>query len=266
MKKLMGIILAAILAIGLACTAAADEVPQPEGGKKFEGNWAIMGAMVNIVYEEEGYRVYVEAYNPDEMKGEIWEYSCFYSEDKDTLESISSLKRGYTLDTETLDPVYADSEYEGLDEEGMTTVFALAENGKLTWADAHENAGADLEFQCIGDFEGVWQNEAEEVYAEISWDGFTNGETFFYTVYIRRGGEEQYTEFSMTGNYNTETGKLEAKGTATSMTRNAEGSYDAADDDEEYDAFFSKTEDGKLLFETANGIELEYVDAVVENG
>ncbi len=35
MKKILGILLAVVM-IFLAAFAAADEVPQPEGGKKFE--------------------------------------------------------------------------------------------------------------------------------------------------------------------------------------------------------------------------------------
>lgn len=267
MKKILSIILAVVIAAGLACTvASADEFPQPEGGMKFEGRWAIMNGLVWVVYEEEGYRVSVELYNQEALTGEVWEYACYYSEEKDVLESVSSMKHTYSIDAENGDMTDNESEYEGFDEEGQTTVFAINSNGNLTWSDGHENAGADLEFRPIGDFGGIWQNEAEEVYVEIEWEGLADEETFFYFVFIRRGGEEQYTEFTMTGMYNPETDKLECTGSAVSYAKNAEGGYDMTSDDEIYDAFFSAMGNGKLLFEAANGIELEFVDPAMENG
>ncbi len=42
------------------------------------------------------------------------------------------------------------------------------------------------------------------------------------------------------------------------FTKNAPGEYDSKDGGETADAFFSMLENGKLLYETANGIELEY--------
>ena len=53
-------------------------------------------------------------------------------------------------------------------------------------------------------------------------------------------------------------GRLTADGTCTVYKKNAEGEYDSEEDGESYDAAFSGMEDGRLLFETANGIELEY--------
>ena len=62
----------------------------------------------------------------------------------------------------------------------------------------------------------------------------------------------------MNGTYDPATGKLSASGTCTLFTKNADGEYVSEEDGETYDAFFSKTKDGKVLYETANGIELEY--------
>ena len=83
----------------------------------------------------------------------------------------------------------------------------------------------------------------------------------FYTVYITRGKTDGdlYTNFLMNGAYNPATGKLTADGTCTVYRKNAEGGYDSEEDGESYDAIFSMTEGGRVLYETANGIELEYV-------
>ena len=124
----------------------------------------------------------------------------------------------------------------------------------LNWKEGRENAGADLAFSNIGTFEGVWANEAEEVEVEIFWEGGRNENTFYYTAYIFRGAGDTLVSFTMQGLYNPETGKLEV----------AEA-YDP-DGNDTYDAFFSMTEDGKLLYETANGIELEYKGPAQENG
>ena len=91
------------------------------------------------------------------------------------------------------------------------------------------------------------------------WNGLTEDE-MFYTVYITRGKTDGdvYAQFLMNGNYDPSTGKLTADGTCTLYTKNAAGEYESSDDGETYDAIFSKTEDGKVYYETDNGIELEY--------
>lgn len=275
MKKLMSILLAVMLAAAMVFTAAAAEeengVPQPTGGKKFESDWAIRGVLAQINYEEEGYRVHIESSIPDEQRGIVWEYSCLYNEEKDALVAVSASKYGYTVDPVTFEQTFAAHEYEGFVEEGKDVLFTIDENGMLNWQDGYENQGADLEFRNIGAFEGRWANEAEGVTVDISWNGLLDEERFYYTVYIQRGDEQAYTLFLMNGTYNTETCKLECSGTATSFTL-AGNEYVAAEDDgESYDAFFSFTGDGKLLFEAANGIELEYLglpssEPIVSNG
>ena len=69
MKKLTSILLILCLAMSLVCSAAADEVPQPEGGKKFETHWAAQNTVIRIDYEEEGYCVSVVNEIPTEGTG-----------------------------------------------------------------------------------------------------------------------------------------------------------------------------------------------------
>jgi hypothetical protein len=257
MKKVTSILLAMMMVFLMAFTAMADEVPAPEGGKKFESNWAIEGGLVEIYYEEQGYRVAIDIEKLGEGTGSIWEYSCYYHEDTDSLLSVSSLRTDYTVNPDNGDKTYKDNTYEGLDEENTATEFTIDAEGKLIWKDGREDAGAGLKFTDIGQFEGVWKNEAEETEVEFMWDGI---DKFQYTVYIKRGkeGADNYTLFLMDGDYDPATGRLSAFGTCTLYTKNASGEYESSEDGETYDAFFSKTEDGKLLYETANGIELEY--------
>ncbi|MBR6165391.1 MAG: hypothetical protein IKQ45_05640 [Clostridia bacterium] len=236
----------------------AETVSLPEGGKKFERDWAIIGGLAEIYYEEEGYRVTLTVDNHDGT-GALWQYSCYYMENTDSLLSVSSSRTDFTINPDTGDTVYGDTVYEGIDEEGQNTEFTIDADGCLIWKDGHDDAGAGLKFADIGRFEGVWRNEAEEVEAQFMWNGLSEDE-MFYTVYITRGKTDgdHYTVFLMNGTFDPATGKLAAMGTCTLFTRNASGEYESSEDGETYDAFFSMMEDGRLLFETANGIELEY--------
>ncbi len=261
MKKILSILMALALCVTLVgaalaeSTAAGDDFesfPQPEGGKKFEGNWAIAGGLVQIVYEEEGYRVAIQFPNVVDLKGETYAYNCYYNAEQDRLEAISAAKHVYTIDPETNDELPAEGGYDLFAAEDMDVSFSIDANGKLIWNDSVENAGADLEFVNIGRFEGQWMSEGEEdLWAEIMWNGLDE-EEFFYTVFIHRGP----VEFLMNGFYNAETGKLECMGTATQWVENAEGGFDPVEDGETYEAFFSMLENGNLLFEAANGIEM----------
>ena len=264
MKKMLAVLLALVMLCAFAC-ALADEIPQPEAGKKFESDWAIAGGLAEIYYEEEGYRIMLEI-TRDDGTGSTWEYSCYYHEDTDSLVSVSSSKTDFTVSADTGDKTYGDNAYEGLDDEGMYSEFTIDEGGFLVWKDGHEDAGAGLKFTDIGRFEGVWRNDEAETEVEFLWNGQTEDE-LFYSVYILRGKTDGdlYASFLMNGFYDPAAGKLTADGTCTVFKKNAEGSYESEDDGETYDAIFSKTEDGKVLFETDNGIELEY-DAVGRQG
>lgn len=251
MKKLISMILAVILVMALACTAMAEET----NGEKFDSVWAIQDAIVEIDQEEEGFRVLIISKDFEEGKGTIWEYNCFYQENVDALVSMTTIKRGFTFNPEYPDDeTYEEPEREGFDDDGKSTMFTINENGRLIWKDGYENMGQGLEFINIGRFGGSWKNEEESVYTNISWNG--HDDAFYYDVYLQRGesDSESCAIFYMTGVYNEETDKLECTGPAVTYTN---GEKDSTSDNEVYEAFFSWTEDGKLLFEAANGIELE---------
>ena len=235
-----------------------DAVPQPEGGKKFERDWAIPGGLAEIYYEEQGYRVTLTMVNNDGT-GALWQYACYYVEDTDSLLSVSSSRTNFIIDPDNGETVYGNVAYEGIDGEGKETAFSIDAHGCLIWKDGHDGAGAGLEFANIGRFEGVWRNEAEEVEAHFLWNGLSDDE-MFYSVYIIRGKTDgdHYTVFLMNGAYDPANDKLTAEGTCTLFTKNASGEYESSEDGESYDAIFSMMEDGRLLYETANGIELEY--------
>ena len=258
MKKIVSIILALAMCLTMCAFAFADEIPQPEGGKKFETNWAIFDMTVKIDYEEDGYRVYIRSTDPEELNGSEWEYSCVYNEEKDALLSISSSKNDYATETISGDIVRGEYEYQGMDEEGQTTVFAINENGCLTWKDGHGQDGADLEFTDIGAFEGYWRSEDGKVTAEINWSDSEIGDEYGYNVYLHDERDGSNVDYSAHGLYDAKTGKLTvATGSGMIFNRNAEGNYDT-ETVESVELVFSDLGNGKILLEKDNGIELIY--------
>ena len=264
MKKIVSIILALAMALALLCTAAsADEVPQPEGGKKFESNWAIFNTTVRIVYEEEGYRVYIRSTDPTEHTGYEWEYACYYVEDRDALVSVSSSKNPFTENTATGEIVRGEYEYQELDDADQCAVFTINEDGFLTWTTGRGDEGMDLVFCDIGTFEGAWRSEDNKTEALIEWSDSEEGDDYGYNVYLRDEGEESYAEYSGHGLYDPKTGKLTAIADSVIISRlNAEGKYDMEDvpvnPDEPLELIFSDLGNGRILLEKENGIELVY--------
>ena len=258
MKKVISIMLALMMIGAFACASSAEGASQAEGGERFVSDWAIPGGLVQIRQEEEGYRVAADIEKEDGT-GAVWEYSCYYHGDTDSLVSASSSRTDYTIDPDSGEKVFGEEAYDDLDDETLCTEFTIDGDGFLIWKDGRGDAGAGLKFADIGLFDGMWRNAAEETEAEFIWNGLTEDE-LFYTVYITRGKTDgdHYTLFLMNGTYDPQTGKLTANGTGTVFTKNAEGEYDSGEDGENYDAVFSMTKDGKVLFETDNGIELEY--------
>lgn len=254
MKKILGILLA-VMMLGVFSFAAAEEA---DAGAKFESDWAFPGALVMITYEEDGYKIRIDIENEETAGGTVWEYSCLYNAVTDSLVSVSSSKTEYTIDDQG-QVVYGETAYEGFDDEGTYTSFTIDENGKLIWKDGHENLGAELNFDNIGNFEGLWKNEEAQVEAEFMWEGM-DPDNYTYTVYITTGNPEgdSYTSYIMKGDYDPFTGKMVAHGTRTVFTKNAAGEFDSADDGEEFEAAFTVTENGTLIYGEENGIELQF--------
>ena len=261
MKKILAVILSLALLL-TACAAMAEEesFPQPEGGKKFETNWAIFGMTVEIMYEEAGYRVYIKSSDPYEHKGIEWEYSCSYVEDKDALVSVSSSKNSYIEDPASGDVTRGEYEYQGDDDEKTATVFTISPEGRLLWADGRGEDGMDLEFTDIGTFQGTWRSEDKKISADITWSDSEKDDDYGYSVFLHDEGEDSYAEYSTHGLYDPETKKLVVTGSVMIYRKNAEGGYDMEEipenPDDPLELIFSSLGDGKILLERDNGYEL----------
>ncbi len=249
MKKMLSILMTLVMAFSLFCTAAlAEGISQPEGGKKFESSWGMMNGLVDIVYEEEGYRVMVDLYNQENSTGTMWQYSCLYNEQSDSLVSVTSIKNTYTLNPDTLERAFSDYEYEGFDTDGTESVFSITADGALEWKDGHENLGQDLQFTKIGNFEGLWRNQEKDVYIEFHWQGLLDENQFCYNIYIGRGDSDLH----LNGIYNPDTDKLECYDEAIDCV-------EAWQSGKPCDAVFQDLGGGRALYEAGGEtIELEY--------
>lgn len=105
--------------------------------------WACGRAVVEMYYEEEGYRVLVRwgaAYN----EAALWEYSGFYYADSDT---VVTMPFGIKTDI-----VYNEdgtiASYRELYDDGEA-VFSLDGDGYLIWQDLKENAGKGMRFEQV---------------------------------------------------------------------------------------------------------------------
>ena len=185
MKKWFSILLAVLMVCGIICTAAlaeeepaAQEAPDPDN---YSGVWVCDRASIEINWEEEGYRVYIE-WGSSAWETTIWEYSCFYHEEDNTLVSMPFGRRLEEVYTEGSDDPTVTEVYD----DGQAT-FSLNEEGCLIWQDEKEDAGKDMHFERISDsgapdpdnYSGEW--ECDRASIEINW------EEEGYRVYIEWG-------------------------------------------------------------------------------
>jgi len=148
MKKLLALLLVLLLAV--PCAMAEDEeledaVEMPEAAAVFEGIWACDRASMEIIWEEEGFRVLI-TWGSSATEMTEWEYNCFYHEEDHSVVSVmnNGTKTDFLYD-ENGEIVSSDIAYE----DGEAT-FTLDEENHLIWKDAKEDAGKDMLFEYQG--------------------------------------------------------------------------------------------------------------------
>ena len=157
MKKLILVLTA--IALMMACTAvlaeeepAIQEAPDPDN---YSGVWQCDRASIEIVWEEEGYRILIH-WGSSAWECTEWEYSCYYHEDDNTLVSMPFGIRKelvYSDDNELpeITVVYEDGD----------AVFSLDEEGHLIWTDLKENMGENMQFEWISEIPEIEEDETE---------------------------------------------------------------------------------------------------------
>ena len=144
MKKLFAIIL--VLALALVSVGFAEEEnlpPMPEEAAVYEGTWVCDRASIEIVWEEEGFRVFI-SWGSSAAETSEWEYSCHYIAETKSLEAMPTgihTDNVYGADGEIVSStvIYDDGE----------ATFTLDEEGRLLWHDVKEDAGKDMLFERV---------------------------------------------------------------------------------------------------------------------
>ena len=159
MKKLFAIIL--VLALTLVSVGFAEEEalpPMPEEAAVYEGTWVCDRASIEIIWEEEGFRVFI-SWGSSATENAEWEYSCYYHENDRTL--VSMPFGYYNAETKTLESMPSGIHREnvfGEDGEIVTSnivyedgeaIFTLDADGHLLWQDAKADAGKDMIFERV---------------------------------------------------------------------------------------------------------------------
>ena len=150
MKKLFAIILVLVLALtGVAFAEEEKLPPMPEEAAVYEGAWICDRASIEMIWEEEGFRVFISWSSSAEETSE-WEYSCYYNAETNSLEAMPTgihSDNVYGADGEIISStvIYEDGE----------ATFTLDEEGHLLWHDAKEDAGKDMLFEKVEILENV---------------------------------------------------------------------------------------------------------------
>lgn len=121
-----------------------QEAPQENNGMRFVGTWACGRATITIAPVVDGsFGVFI-TWSSNAAEHSEWIYQCAYDPDTDTLVSdetgtMKTVVFNEKGEVETSEENYTD---------GAAT-FAINEDGKLTWTDAKEDAGLDMEFENV---------------------------------------------------------------------------------------------------------------------
>lgn len=141
MKKVFCIaMIAALLALSVAGIAEVT-------GPAYLGPWICGRAMLDITDEHPGYRVQI-SWSDSAAEATTWTYYCPY----ELVDSSLVSEPTGEMVTETYGEDGEVAKSETVYEDGQAT-FTIGADGKLTWADAKENAGKDMAFdrdQMVG--------------------------------------------------------------------------------------------------------------------
>lgn len=241
MKKLALAILALAMLLTSAAFAEEEVATMPEEAAAFAGKWVCGRASIEMDWEEEGFRVFIQWGNSASESTE-WEYSCFYQEADHSLVSMPTGLRTEVVYDETgavqsFSEVYNDGE----------AAFILDEDGCLLWQDAKEDAGKDMRFVRDDPFSGVWVCGRASMEVDLEDGG--------YKVFISwASSAAEVTEWEYSCIYDAVHNTLEAMpfGLCTDVVYDEKGDIAASSVRyEDGEATFLLEEDGHLLWQDA---------------
>ncbi len=176
MKKICVFVMTLILM--LTCAALA-EAPDPDD---FSGAWACDRAGIEMIWEEEGYRIRIE-WSSSDLECTVWEYSGFYHEDSNTVVTMpfgarTDLVYGEDGEVVSVTDVYDDGE----------AVFSIDEEGYLIWDDEKENAGEGMRFEKMPWQPERWFDTLGEAFDEAEYEGFACEYEDSYVIIVEQNG------------------------------------------------------------------------------
>ena len=112
-------------------------------GRFNDTTWACDRATIEIAWQEEGYKVFIQ-WGSSAWESTEWEYSCYYDADTNTMTSMPTGVRSEVVYNE--DGTVAS--WKDVYEDGEAT-FRLDDDGHLIWEDAKEDAGHGMLFEQV---------------------------------------------------------------------------------------------------------------------
>ena len=144
------------------------ESPDP-GALAFEGAWACGRATIDISAEDEGFKCSISWADSAAVVYQ-WEYACLYDAQTHTL--VDSGMGALSVVTYAEDGSIASSEEQYAD---GRAVFAIDEDGFLTWKDEIEDRGADMTFEKVERVDFSDEDDADDAPVD-GFGGFDGGE------------------------------------------------------------------------------------------
>ena len=241
MKKLTVVMLVLSLLLPSAALAEDAFAPMPLEAAAFQGNWTCDRASIELNWEEEGFRVFIQ-WSSSASESTEWEYSCYYNEADNSLVSMPTGIRTEIVYDEAGDIASSNEVYN----DGEAT-FILDEDGHLLWQDAKEDAGKDMHFEKDDPYSGTWVCGRATMEVDLEDDG--------YKVFISwASSAAEVTEWEYSCVYDAVNNALEAMpfGLCTRVLYAENGEIASASVQyEDGEATFTLDEDGHLLWQDA---------------
>ena len=218
MKKVIAILTALVLALGLGCTfamAEEDYKPSTPEMKVYESIWVSndADARVWIGRQDDGFQIEAMQRNGDGTFT-AWEYLANFDEESQSIKDAVGVKGDYQF-------VDGKAEFiEGTNKDDVGASFTVDENGVLIWKEAKEG-GFDIGLLRIGNFAGRYVYERAML--DFVWDVHEND----YNILLTWGeSADQNWDYQLKGTYIPEIETVKFQGLKQLLTYKEGGEID----------------------------------------